>query len=134
MIMEWQEQALRFGGTVLIGVGGGLFSVGLLVEAMRYADRSDSGIALGAWGAVQATATGVAVGAGGLLRDAVVYAGAQGWTGPAFAGPEAAYNVVYHLEIGLLFLTLVALGPLVRYGPTPAPESPARLSLAEFPN
>ncbi len=126
--------ALFQAGTVLIGIGGGLFSVGLLVEVMRYADRTDSGIALGAWGAVQATATGVAVGTGGLLRDGVVYATGQGWFGPAFAGPEAAYNVVYHLEIGLLFLTLIALGPLVRYRPDPLPEPSARLSLAEFPN
>jgi BCD family chlorophyll transporter-like MFS transporter len=62
---------------------------------------------------VQATAAGCAVALGGLLRDAVANLAASGALGPAFAGPAPAYSFVYHLEIALLFATLVALGPLV---------------------
>ena len=53
----------------------------------------------------------------------------------ALATPAAGYSFVYHLEIGLLFVTLATLGPLVR---TPIltrqPEyGSARIGLAEFP-
>jgi BCD family chlorophyll transporter-like MFS transporter len=34
--------------------------------------------------------------------------------GPALSVPSVPYSVVYHLEILVLFTTLVALGPLVR--------------------
>jgi BCD family chlorophyll transporter-like MFS transporter len=100
-------------GVALIGTGGGLFAVGTLTAAMRNTTGGLSGLALGAWGAVQATAAGCAVALGGLLRDGVANLAASGRLGPAFAGPAPAYSFVYHLEIALLFATLVALGPLV---------------------
>ena len=59
-------------GTALIGFGGGLFAVGTLTAAMALARDGESGLALGAWGAVQATAAGVAIALGGVLRDVVV--------------------------------------------------------------
>ena len=34
--------------------------------------------------------------------------------------PISGYNAVYMLEIGLLFVTLVALGPLVRANSNPS--------------
>ena len=32
----------------------------------------------------------------------------------AMANPATGYSVVYHIEIALLFATLIAIGPLVR--------------------
>ena len=52
-------------GTALMGLGGGLFAVGSLTAAMALAKAEESGIALGAWGAVQATAAGSAIAIGG---------------------------------------------------------------------
>jgi BCD family chlorophyll transporter-like MFS transporter len=125
-------------GAVLIGLGGGLFSVATLTEAMGLditaADSVglDHGIALGAWGAVQATATGVAVAAGGGLRDVVSALATGGWFGSALASPATGYAFVYHLEIALLFVTLVALGPLVRRASSAQRTAPP-FGLAEFP-
>ena len=120
-------------GTALIGFGGGLFAVGTLTGAMSLADSGNSGLALGAWGAVQASATGIAIALGGFLRDAVSGFAEAGLLGPALTGPSVGYGVVYHLEILLLFVTLIAIGPLVR----PARELRLRpqstFGLAEFP-
>jgi len=126
-----QSVELFRAGTVLIGFGGGLFAVGMLTAAMDLARDSDSGIALGAWGAVQATAMGLAVATGGAVRDIVAMAASQGLLGPAFTDPNAGYGVVYHLEIALLFAALIAIGPLVRY--VRAPDQNRTFGLAEFP-
>ena len=135
--------ALFFVGAFLIGLGGGLFGVATLTEVMGLAPTAapgqplvDHGLALGAWGAVQATAAGVAIAMGGLLRDGVTALALGGWLGPAMATPATGYSVVYHLEIALLFATLVALGPLVRrrgQGQGQAHPSSGRFGLAEFP-
>jgi MFS transporter, BCD family, chlorophyll transporter len=50
---------------------------------------------------------------GGLIRDAVAALAAKGSLGEALSGPSIGYSVVYHIEIALLFATLVAIGPLV---------------------
>jgi len=92
-------------GVYLIGLAGGLFLVGTLSDAMGRAVDGMSGLALGTWGSVQAVAAGAAIAFGGILRDTVgVYSGSQ----------AAGYDAVYTLEIVLLFVTLIALGPLVR--------------------
>jgi BCD family chlorophyll transporter-like MFS transporter len=128
---------LFFVGATGIGLGGGIFSVGTLTGAMKLPERglAGRGLVLGAWGAAQATAAGSAVAFGGLLRDGIGHLALQGAFGPGMALPSTGYSVVYHVEIGLLFLTLIALGPLVRTRIlTPKPEpGPARLGLAEFP-
>ena len=122
-------------GAVLIGFGGGLFAVGTLTAAMGL-QETGSGLAVGAWGAVQTTAAGLAVGLGGILRDVVTRLGDLGMLGPALQGPETGYVIVYHLEILALFMAMVVLGPLVsprgqpvreRTGETPA------FGLAELP-
>jgi len=118
-------------GTALIGFGGGLFAVGMLTAAMDLARESDSGIALGAWGAVQATSMGLAIAAGGMVRDIVQALAERGLLGPAFTDRNAAYGVVYHIEIALLFATLIAVGPLVRY--VTEPDNKRTFGLAEFP-
>jgi len=101
-------------GTTMIGFGGGLFAVSTLTAAMGMAGDNSSGLALGAWGAVQATAAGVGIGLGGILRDVVDGFAVQGALGPALTGPATAYGFVYHLEIVLLFVTLAVVGPLSR--------------------
>lgn len=119
-------------GNFLIGLGGGLFAVSTLVVAMGLESSSGAGLALGAWGAMQATAGGLAVALGGTLRDAFEALAAHGWFGAAMSEPQVAYSVVYHLEIALLFGTLIAIGPLVRRTGA-SPPSRQRIGLAEFP-
>lgn len=100
-------------GAAGIGFGAGLFVVGTLTAVMAVPDERQRGLALGAWGAVQATAAGLAFAVGGLLRDAVGALSASGALGAALSDPFVGFSVVYHLETALLFATLVALGPLV---------------------
>lgn len=135
------ESALLFRiGTALIGLGGGLFAVGTLTAAMALADGSRdcdggvNGLALGAWGAVQASAAGAAIATGGAIRDVVTELGNAGVFGPALTGPAAGYGAVYHLEIVFLFATLAAIGPLVRPAGAPMAQQPHRkFGLADFP-
>ncbi len=108
--------ALFFAGACTIGLGVGLFAVSTLTAAMALPEQGTSGrgLALGAWGAAQATAAGLAIFVGGALRDAVGGLIARGGLGPVFDDPSVAYAFVYHVEIGLLFASLIALAPLVR--------------------
>lgn len=122
---------LLLAGTVLIGLGSGLFSVSTLTAAMGIARKARNGVALGAWGAVQATAAGLGIAASGAIRDGVTHLAANGTLGPAFAGNAAGYTTVYHIEIVLLFATLVALGPLA--GRRRTERQQASFGLAEFP-
>jgi MFS transporter, BCD family, chlorophyll transporter len=120
-------------GAVLIGFGGGLFAVGSLTAAMALDNQEHNGLALGAWGAVQATATGLAMASGGAIRDLFSSLAAQGALGPVLTGPAVGYSIVYHIEIVLLFATLVAIGPLVsRVSPSRA-QAPHKFGLAELP-
>ena len=120
-------------GTVLIGFGGGLFAVGTLTAAMDLARDGQSGLALGAWGAVQATAAGIAIALGGGIRDLVSGMATQGLLGPALNMPSTGYGFVYHIEIALLFATLIAIGPLVRPARVDRSRSSTKFGLAEFP-
>jgi BCD family chlorophyll transporter-like MFS transporter len=99
--------------------------------AMAMETRSRVGLALGAWGAVQATAGGLGIALGGALRDLVNTLAAQQAFGSALTGPVSGYMFVYHIELALLFATLVAIGPLVRHQRSRTPI--ARFGLAEFP-
>jgi len=136
-----QSAALLRTGAGLIGFGAGLFAVSTLTVAMGFddlpgqapADAVGHGLALGAWGAVQATTAGAAIAVGGVLRDAVSALAVQGAFGPALASPATGYSFVYHLEIALLFATLIAIGPLVRSLARPADGPGPRFGLAEFP-
>lgn len=120
-------------GTTLIGFGGGLFSAGTLTAAMALAKGGQSGLALGTWGAVQATASGTAIALGGAVRDAVSSLAESGTLGRALTDPSTGYSVVYHLEIALLFATLIAIGPLVRSSRERPPLPSTKFGLAEFP-
>jgi MFS transporter, BCD family, chlorophyll transporter len=117
-------------GALTIGLGMGLFSVGTLVAAMALGRGQASGLALGAWGAVQASCAGLAVALGGILRDVVAAMALADGLGTTLALRATGYGTVYGLEICLLLATLVALGPLVGRVHLPAP---GRFGLAEFP-
>jgi BCD family chlorophyll transporter-like MFS transporter len=131
-----ESESLFRAGTLLIGFGGGLFSVGTLTAAMGMQDRSQVGLALGAWGAVHAGAAGLSVAAGGALRDIVSGLAMHGALGEALALPSVGYSFVYHIEMYLLFATLAAIGPLVqaerRVRREPATRQ-AKLGLADLP-
>jgi BCD family chlorophyll transporter-like MFS transporter len=102
-------------GTLMIGFGAGLFGHGTLTATMNLAPRNQTGLALGAWGAVQASAAGLAIAFGGVLRDVVAaIAPLDRW------GNATGYDTVYGVEIVLLLATLVALSPLVRRVRVPA--------------
>jgi BCD family chlorophyll transporter-like MFS transporter len=124
-------------GATLIGLGGGLFSVGTLTAAMAISDSEAldgrTGLALGAWGAVQATSVGLAIAIGAFARDLVSHAAVAGRFGVALAGPSTGYGFVYSFEIVLLFATLVALGPLVRSDTSIRVPGSTRFGLSEFP-
>jgi BCD family chlorophyll transporter-like MFS transporter len=119
-------------GTALMGFGDGLFGVCTLVAAMTLRDPAQTGLALGAWSAVQACGEGFALAASGAMRDLVSHVTATGVMGDAMRDPSVAYSAVFHLEIGLLFATVVALGPLA--SPRRAPgDAPAAFGLADLP-
>ncbi|MCE7506823.1 PucC family protein [Polynucleobacter sp. IMCC30063] len=101
-------------GTFLIGFGGGLFSHGTLTATMNFAPADQRGLALGAWGAVQASAAGIAVGLGGVIRDLVVALENAKLLPEALNGPAIGYSLVYALEIVLLIATILAMLPLLR--------------------
>jgi MFS transporter, BCD family, chlorophyll transporter len=91
-------------GILLIGFGSGLFGHGTLTATMRLAPKKQSGLALGAWGAVQATAAGTAIALGGVIRDLA----------SPFAGAAGGYIVVYIIEIVLLLAAIVVMLPLIK--------------------
>jgi BCD family chlorophyll transporter-like MFS transporter len=90
-------------GVLLIGFGSGLFGHGTLTSTMNLAPKNQTGLALGAWGAVQASAAGLGVALGGIIRDIVA----------PLAGPTAGYTAVYSLEIVLLVMAIVTMVPLL---------------------
>ncbi len=105
MMSQWM-----FGlGTLLIGFGAGLFGHGTLTATMNLAPQGQTGLALGAWGAVQASAAGIAIALGGILRDAFA-----GYASATAYGAASAYDFVYAIEIVMLLATLILMSPLIR--------------------
>jgi BCD family chlorophyll transporter-like MFS transporter len=121
--------ALFVAGPALAGFGAGLFGHGTLTATMRRAPREQTGLALGAWGAVQATAAGIAVALGGIIRDLVAaLPGAENFR------PEAPYLPVFTLEIVLLGAAFAAIlllrrKDLKRHQTEPRPTRQARPDL-----
>jgi BCD family chlorophyll transporter-like MFS transporter len=110
-----QSAPIFTAGTFLIGLGAGLFGHGTLTATMQSAPKEQVGLALGAWGAVQATAAGLAMAIGGVVRDLVVAMGdVSSFLGREFAGAATGYVVVYIIELILLGATLVCMAPLVK--------------------
>ncbi len=101
-------------GVMGIGLGAGLFAHCTLTAAISTCGSTQVGLILGIWGAVQASAAGCAVAAGGLIRDGVGMMADAGLFGPTLQTPATGYLAVYVIELALLFATLAAIGPLVR--------------------
>jgi MFS transporter, BCD family, chlorophyll transporter len=104
------NSAWLFGaGTLFIGFGAGLFGHGTLTATMNLAPKDQTGLALGAWGAVQASGAGLAIALGGVLHDTIAAIAPSTTFGAALA-----YDFVYALEILLLITTLILMIPLIR--------------------
>lgn len=133
-----QSAQLFRAGAVLIGFGGGLFSVATLTHAMGLdvsvpgSNNGLNGLAVGAWGSVQATVGGVAIALGGAIRDGVSSLATHGALGDALGSTATGYSFVYHVELYLLFATLIAIGPLVGRGQR-RNALPGKFGLAELP-
>jgi MFS transporter, BCD family, chlorophyll transporter len=106
--------SLFLAGNFLIGFGAALFAHATLTATMNRAPKDQAGLALGAWGAVQATAAGVAIALSGGMRDLL------GWVLTPRGGilgfdPLASgYVAVFALEILFLLVTVVALLPMLK--------------------
>jgi BCD family chlorophyll transporter-like MFS transporter len=100
-------------GNFLIGFGGALFGHGTLTATMNQAPREQAGLALGAWGAVQATAAGVGMALSGTLRDVVNALHSVGQSEAAAAANATGYMTVYGIEIILLVVTVAVMAPLI---------------------
>lgn len=128
---------MLYAGALGIGVGLGLFSVGTLMEAMSLAKNESAGLALGAWGAVQATCAGLGIAVGGLLRDGIALAVQTDGAPASMATRAMGYSSVYVLEVMLLLIGLAAIGPLVghqRRQPEENDDTPGQpFGLVEFP-
>jgi len=99
------QSGMMFGlGTLLIGFGAGLFGHGTLTATMNSAPPGQAGLALGAWGAVQASTAGVGMAVGGIIRDIAAQ----------FTDSAMAYSTVYSIEVVLLLLTVLIMNPLVK--------------------
>jgi BCD family chlorophyll transporter-like MFS transporter len=120
-------------GTSFIGFGGGMFSVGMLIIAMEMPGEDITGLVLGAWGAVQATASGLSMAVGGLLKDVFSNLSNQGIFGETLMDRSSGYEFVFVIEMILLFAALIAISPLSRIK-TRAKTQTLQFGLAELPN
>lgn len=107
---------LYFLGACFIGFGSGLFAVSTLTMAMCMPVENiiGRGLALGSWGAAQATSAGIGIALGGVLKDVVGEIAMSGGLGVGLRDPVIGYMFVYHFEILLIFITLATLGPLAQ--------------------
>ncbi len=127
---------MLYAGALLIGLGLGLFSVGTLIEAMALAKSETAGLALGAWGAVQATCAGAGIAVGGALRDLIAWYAIAADPAAATATRATGYTSVYIIEILLLLAGLAAIGPLVGRSKTSTNSTDSAgqpFGLREFP-
>jgi BCD family chlorophyll transporter-like MFS transporter len=110
-----------------------MFRAGALSRAMSLQHGENAGLALGAWGAVQATAGGASVALGGVIKDVMGALATSGWMGESLMSPVTGYSFVYHIEMYLLFGVLVAIGPLVRNDSLPTRSQGQKFGLADLP-
>ncbi len=97
-------------GTFLVGLGTGLFGHATLTATMRAAPPDRVGLALGAWGAAQATSAGIGVAMAGIVRDLVV-----GLQGPAGNNVQTPYTLVFSIEAISLIIAVAVIWPLARH-------------------
>jgi len=116
-------------GNFMIGFGGAVFGHGTLTATMNAAPKDQAGLALGAWGAVQATGAGLGIAVSGVIRD-VVNAVLGTMQGPwGLPGAASGYMTVYGLEITLLVATVIATIPLIRGRSSVQPAGNAQADL-----
>lgn len=89
-------------GVFATGLGAGLFGHATLTATIRAAPEGRIGLALGTWGAVQATSAGIGVALAGAVRDAVAL-----WPGAAGLPAHVPYNYVFAIEIAFLALAVL---------------------------
>jgi BCD family chlorophyll transporter-like MFS transporter len=80
---------------------------------MNLAPAGQIGLALGAWGAVQATAAGLGAAIGGMVRDLVHLPAGFSLGGLQISADATGYAAVFAIEILLLLAALVAMLPLL---------------------
>lgn len=124
---------LLYAGATAIGFGTGLFSVGTMIAAMALAQKGSAGLALGAWGAVQASCAGLGVAIGGLLRDGIATLALHEAMGATLADRATGYGAVYATEILLLLVTIVVLGPVIGIHLKNKKMTGEHFGLTEFP-
>ncbi len=124
---------LLYVGATAIGFGTGLFSVGTMIAAMGLAQKDSAGLALGAWGAVQASCAGAGIALGGLIRDGMTMIALQDGMGATLASRATGYGTVYIIETGLLLVTLVVLGPVTGLHRDNDKITNESFGLSEFP-
>ncbi len=125
--------SLLYAGASVIGFGTGLFSVGTMIAAMGLAQKDSTGLALGAWGAVQASCAGAGIALGGLIRDGMAYIALHNAIGTTLADRATGYGTVYLLEIILLLVTLIVLGPVIGLHLENRRMTSESFGLTEFP-
>lgn len=94
-------------GVFATGLGAGLFGHATLTATIRAAPSNQTGLSLGAWGAVQASCAGIGVALAGLVRDVLV--GIEALNG---IQPHTPYNIVFMIEIGFLVLVVLVATPI----------------------
>lgn len=124
---------MLYAGAAVIGFGTGLFSVGTMIAAMGLAQNGSAGVALGAWGAVQASCAGLGIALGGLIRDGMAFVALHDGLGATLAYRATGYGTVYSIEILLLLATMVVLGPVIGLGRDADEIENKRFGLSEFP-
>ena len=124
---------LIYAGATVIGFGTGLFSVGTMIAVMGLARDGSAGLALGAWGAVQASCAGAGIALGGLIRDGIAYFALQESMGATLAYRATGYGTVYAIEILMLLVTLVVLGPVIGLHLANRKSATEGFGLSEFP-
>jgi MFS transporter, BCD family, chlorophyll transporter len=123
--------ALLVLGALCIGFGNGLFSIGTLLRVMALPHKGEHGLALGAWGAVQATSAGLAMAVSGAIRDGVTGAVRDGRVGIPDPSNSLGYVASYLVAIVGLLVLLIVLGPLTAKRRSDVHSVP--FGIAEFP-
>jgi BCD family chlorophyll transporter-like MFS transporter len=93
-------------GVFATGLGAGLFGHATLTATLRLAPKDRIGLALGTWGAVQATCAGIGVALAGVTRDIIVNLPAMGGL-----SAHAPYNYVFAIEIAFLIVAVLVAIP-----------------------
>ncbi|WP_425041030.1 PucC family protein [Primorskyibacter sp. S187A] len=98
---------LFLAGTLATGLGAGLFGHATLTATIRNAPAGRVGLALGAWGAVQATSAGLGVALAGVVRDILVLR-----AGDVGLLPQTPYTIVFSMEIVFLAIAVLIAIPM----------------------